>query len=118
MSRELLYGLRALLALAIALALWWSWSTFRDFLTAPVKTELNVSRANNAGFKASADAQAAGVKGLEKAARDRKEKSAAAVKSAGTKELAEAGRIHNAPATGATDYERAQNRINKELGLQ
>lgn len=107
---------RGLLVLALIGAVLYAVGGMKHLVTAPLETRLEVSEANNKGFKAAADKQNAGVDGLKKAGDVRKKRSAAAVEGAGKEELAAAARIQASPAPGPTPLARAANRINAEFG--
>lgn len=112
------WGFRALLALIFIGAMFYAFGSLKHLLVAPLETELSVSRATNAGMKASGDHQNAAVDGLATAGKAKQEKSRQAVAGAGKAELERAGRILAAPPVGETDADRARNRIDRELGLQ
>lgn len=113
---------RALVWLAIGLAIFFGGRALLtgtiDFIQAPVAEQRDAARGNLAASKAATDAQNKGVDGLAAAGKARAAKSEAAVKSAGESSYARAKAIQDAPAVGATDYERMVNRIDTELGLK
>lgn len=89
-----------------------------DFVQAPVQAELDASRGNQAAGKAASDHQTSAVDGLAKAGDEKKAASKAAVNAAGGVQFKRAAEIQQAPAVGVTDYERAVNRIDRELSLR
>lgn len=88
------------------------------FVQAPVQAELKASRGNQAAAKAGTDHQNVAIEGLKKAGDEKQEKSRAAVNAAGGVQFKRAAEIQAAPAVGESDYDRATNRIDRELGLK
>jgi hypothetical protein len=109
---------RLLGAVVVIALLWFFGDRLVAMVRAPAEAQRDAALGSNAALKAGSEAQNAGVKGLQKAAADRQAKSKAAVEAAGKPHAARAEAIVNAPPVGATDYERAMNRIDRELGLQ
>ena len=109
---------RAALVLAVIAVLWFGGSTIVDAVRAPVEAELNASRGNQAAAKSGIEAQNQGVRALVEDGKQRQARSAAAVEKAGRDGRVREERVRNAPPAGATDYERAVNRIDRELGLK
>jgi type IV secretory pathway TrbL component len=107
----------ALVAVAIVLALMFFGKIERTILAGP-KAELAASRGNQAASKGAIDEANAATKGRAAEGTKRKAESAKAVAEAGKGGEASAAAIRAAPAVGDTDYERAMNRIDRELGLK
>lgn len=116
MSDSLAALLRLLAVVAAIAALWFFGRETVHAIQAPA--ELKAARANNMALKSEVDAQNKAVDALAMAAAARKEKSAAAVNAAGGVQFKRADEIRAAPAQGESDYERAMNRIDRELGLR
>lgn len=110
--------LRLLAIVAAIAALIWFERDIVKTIRAPVQAELSAARGNNAALKSGAEAQNRGVDGLKTASDQRKATSAAAVAAAGKPQQQRAGEILAAQPVGASDYERAMNRIDRELGLK
>jgi len=83
-----------------------------------VQAELDAARGNNAALGAGVTAQNKGIEATQADGRARKDRSRAAVARAGEENFNRAQGIRAAPAVGETDYERAVNRIDRELGLK
>jgi hypothetical protein len=111
-------GFRVLLGVGVVLAVMFGLGKFERLVQAPVQAQLEASRGNQAAAKASVGKQNAAVDELRAKGEASQAKSAAAVKTAGEPSYEHARAIAAAPAEGATDYERAMNRIDRELGLK
>lgn len=110
---------RGLLIIALIVAVLYAFGGFKHLLTAPLETQVEVGRANNQGFKEAAEHSNKGVDGLKTDAEKRQDKGRAAVKSAGKPEEAKAAAIMEKKCSwGSSDYECANGRIDRELGLK
>lgn len=118
MSESAAALLRLLLILAILAAIAIFARGGLDLIRAPVQAQLTAVIGDNHALKASADAQTAGVKGLKTDSDARTAKSKVAIAAAGKQEERRATEILEAPPIGDSDYERAINRIDRELGLK
>ena len=121
-AKEMILLVRAAAFLALAAALFFGGRALvngvLDFIQAPVVAERDAALGSNAALAKGVEAQNEGVKGLQEASKARKAASKAAVAKAGEGNLNRAGGILAAPAVGESDYERAVNRIDRELGLR
>jgi hypothetical protein len=109
----LLEGIGVLIVVGLLL---WFGRGLLGFVQAPA--QLDAALGNNAALAAGVTAQNAGTQARKADAEKRKAKSREAVKAAGKDNFDNAARAAAAPAEGASDYERAMNRIDRELGLQ
>jgi hypothetical protein len=121
-AKEMILLVRAIALLVLLLILFFGGRALvngvLDFIQAPVVAERDSAIGSNSAFQKGAEATNTAIDGLQGAAREKKAKSEAAVKSAGEPNYNRAQGILRAPAVGETDYERAVNRIDRELGLQ
>lgn len=106
------------LVVALIVAVLFGLGKCESMVEAPLKAELAASRGNQAAGKAAVDAQNKGVDAMVTDSKDRKAKSEAAVKTAGEQNYQRAAEIRAAAPDGESDYDRAVNRINRELGLK
>ena len=111
-----LLALRGVLVVACVLTLWWAGDRLVGLIQAPARLE--AAQGNNAAFKAATEHQNANIDALQRDAAARKKRSEDAVNRAGGVQFKRAEEIQAAPAVGETDYERAVNRIDRELGLK
>lgn len=110
--------LRLFAVLAAIAAFWFFGDRAIAFVQAPVKTQLDAARGNNKALKSGVDAQNKGVDAMKASSDEKVAASRAAVKAAGALQFARAAAIEQAPVAGESDYERAMNRIDRELNLR
>jgi hypothetical protein len=115
---QVVWAIRAIAGLIVLVLVLSFFHGAFDLITAPFKAELDASRGNQAAGKASVDHQNTAVDGMKAAAEAKQAESKKAVESAGKPNYARAKEISAAPPQGTTDYERAMNRIDRELHLQ
>ena len=109
----LMDGVAVLVVLAI---LYYFGGGVLNMIQAPAK--LDSALGDNAALKAGAEKQGEGIKAAAAEGKARQATSEKAVAAAGAGPANRANQILKAPAVGETDYERAMNRIDRELQLR